>query len=111
MCGVYRLRLPLARNRERATLSRRRGSYRQKMKEAVMRWFYIVVIVLIAAATLLFCVQNRDFATMSFLQFSIRAPLAILALVVYVLGAVTGGSLYALLRKSVRGAKRSDAIR
>lgn len=75
-----------------------------------MRWFYIVVIVLIAAATLLFCVQNRD-ATMSFLQFSIRAPLAILALVVYVLGAVTGGSLYALLRKSVRGAKRSDAIR
>ena len=57
-----------------------------------MRWFYIVVIVLIAAATLLFCVQNRDFATMSFLQFSIRAPLAILALVVYVLGAVTGAA-------------------
>jgi putative membrane protein len=81
------------------------------MQEAVMRWLYIVVIVLIAAATLLFCVQNRDFATMSFLQFSIRAPLAILALVVYVLGAVTGGSLYALLRKSVRGAKRNDAIR
>jgi lipopolysaccharide assembly protein A len=75
------------------------------MQEAVMRWFYIVVIVLIAAATLLFCVQNRDFATMSFLQFSIRAPLAILALVVYVLGAVTGGSLYALLRANRSGAR------
>jgi uncharacterized integral membrane protein len=71
-----------------------------------MRWVYLILIVLIAAATLVFCVQNRDFATMSFLNFSIRAPLAILAVVVYVLGAVTGGSLYALLRKSVRGARR-----
>jgi lipopolysaccharide assembly protein A len=76
------------------------------MQEAVMRWFYLILIVLIAAATLVFCVQNRDFTTMSFLNFSIRAPLAILAAVVYVLGAVTGGSLYALLRKSVRGARR-----
>jgi len=71
-----------------------------------MRWVYLVLIVLIAAATLVFCVQNRDVVTMSFLQFSIRAPLGVLALVVYVLGAVTGGSLYALLRKSVRGARR-----
>jgi uncharacterized integral membrane protein len=76
------------------------------MQEAVMRWVYLVLIVLIAAATLVFCVQNRDLVTMSFLQFSIRAPLGVLALVVYVLGAVTGGSLYALLRKSVRGARR-----
>ena len=71
-----------------------------------MRWFYLILVVLIAAATLVFCVQNRDLVTMSFLQFSIRAPLGVLALVVYVLGAVTGGSLYALLRKSVRGARR-----
>jgi hypothetical protein len=35
---------------------------------------------------------------MAFLGFSIRAPLAILAVVVYVLGAATGGTLYALLR-------------
>jgi len=71
-----------------------------------MRWIYLILIVLIAAATLVFCVQNRDLVTMSFLQFGIRAPLGVLALVVYVLGAVTGGSLYALLRKSVRGARR-----
>ena len=71
-----------------------------------MRWVYLVLIVLIAAATLVFCVQNRDLVTMSFLQYSIRAPLGVFALVVYVLGAVTGGSLYALLRKSVRGARR-----
>jgi putative membrane protein len=47
-------------------------------------------------------VQNRELVTMSFLGFGVRAPLAIMAAVVYVLGAITGGSLYALLRKSVR---------
>jgi lipopolysaccharide assembly protein A len=72
-----------------------------------MRWVYLLVVVLFAAAVVVICVQNRDFVTMSFLQFSIRAPLAILALVVYVLGAATGGSLFALLRRSVQGAKRN----
>ena len=71
-----------------------------------MRWVYLLVVVLFAAAIVVFCVQNRDFVTTSFLQFSIRAPFAILALVVYVLGAATGGSLFALLRRSVRGARR-----
>ncbi len=71
-----------------------------------MRWAYLAVIVLFAAAVVVFCVQNLDFVTMSFLQFSIRAPLAILALVVYVLGAATGGSLFAMLRRSVQGARR-----
>lgn len=36
-------------------------------------------------------------------------PLAILSGVVYVLGAITGGSLYALLRRSVRGLRRGGA--
>ncbi|HXW48564.1 MAG TPA: hypothetical protein VEK31_03885 [Xanthobacteraceae bacterium] len=72
-----------------------------------MRWFYLLIVILFAAAIVMFCVQNRDFVTVSFLQFSIRAPLAILTLVVYVLGAATGGSLYALLRRSVQGAKRN----
>jgi lipopolysaccharide assembly protein A len=78
-----------------------------RMREAIMRWAYLIVIVLFAAAVVVFCVQNRDFVTISFLQFSIRAPLAILAVIVYVLGAATGGSLYALLRRSVRGARRA----
>lgn len=67
-----------------------------------MRWFHIVVIVLFVAAVLIFVVQNRAGVTMSFLGFSVRAPLAVLAVIVYLLGAATGGSLLALLRKSVR---------
>jgi putative membrane protein len=35
----------------------------------------------------------------------LRAPLALVAAILYVLGAITGGSLFALLRKSIRESK------
>ena len=71
-----------------------------------MRWVHLTVIILLVAATLLFVLQNRDVVAISFLGFGIRAPLAILIAVVYVIGAVTGGSLFALLRRSYKGAQR-----
>jgi putative membrane protein len=70
-----------------------------------MRWVYLTVIVLFVAAIVIFGIQNRELVTMSFLGFSVRAPLAVLAAIVYVLGAVTGGTLFALLRRSVRASK------
>jgi lipopolysaccharide assembly protein A len=70
-----------------------------------MRWFYLTLVVLFAAATIIFVVQNVEVVTMSFLGLSVRAPLAVLAAVAYVLGTLTGGSLYALLRKSVQGSR------
>lgn len=74
-----------------------------------MRWIYFVIIVLFAAATLIFAVQNLEIVTMSFLGLNLRAPLALLAIVVYLLGAATGGSLLALLRRSYLGSRRSVA--
>jgi lipopolysaccharide assembly protein A len=59
-------------------------------------------VVLFAAATLIFLVQNREIVSMDFLGFSVRAPLAAIAASFYALGAITGGSAYALLRRSVR---------
>ena len=70
-----------------------------------MRWVYLTVVALFAAATIIFVVQNVEVVTMSFLGLSVRAPLAVLAAVAYVLGTLTGGSLYALLRKSVQGTR------
>jgi len=70
-----------------------------------MRWVHMTVVVLFAAAVIVFAVQNRAAVTMSFLEFSVRAPLAVVAIIVYVIGAVTGGSLLALLRKSVRASR------
>jgi uncharacterized integral membrane protein len=70
-----------------------------------MRWVYLTVVILVVAATIVFVLQNVEAVTMSFLGLSIRAPLALLAAVAYVLGAVTGGSVFALARKSVQGSR------
>jgi lipopolysaccharide assembly protein A len=67
-----------------------------------MRWVCLIIVVVFVAAMILFGIQNRQMVTISFLGFGLRAPLAILTAIAYVLGGVTGGSLYALLRKSVR---------
>jgi uncharacterized integral membrane protein len=74
----------------------------QSTREASMRLAYLIVIVLFAVAAIVFVVQNRDPLTISFLGFSVSAPVAVLSAIMYVLGAVTGGSLFALLRHSVR---------
>jgi len=72
-----------------------------------VRWLWLILIVLFSIAILLFMVQNRDVASLSFLRFNIRAPFAVLVAVAYVVGALTGGSLLALLRRSYKGARRN----
>lgn len=67
-----------------------------------MRWVYLIMILLFAAAALIFIVQNREPLTISFLEFSVSAPVAVLSIIMYFLGTVTGSSLWALLRHSVR---------
>ena len=52
---------------------------------------------------ILFAVQNTGSATVAFLSWAISAPIAFVVFVAYVLGAATGGSLYALLRRSIHG--------
>jgi putative membrane protein len=70
-----------------------------------MRWVYLAVIILFAAATTVFVAQNFEIVTMSFLGINARVPLALLVAVAYLLGAATGGSLYALLRRSYEGSR------
>ena len=70
-----------------------------------MRWLYLAVIILFVAATIIFAAQNLDIVTISFLNFNVRLPLALLVTIAYVLGAATGGSLYALLRRSYQGSR------
>jgi uncharacterized integral membrane protein len=75
-----------------------------------MRWLHVTVITLFAAATIIFAVQNLQIVTTSFLGISARTPLAIVVVVSYLLGTVTGGSLLALLRRSYQGARRGAAV-
>jgi uncharacterized integral membrane protein len=76
-----------------------------------MRWVYLIIVIVFVAGLVVFGIQNLQTATMSFLGFSVSAPLVVLAVVFYVGGAVTGGSLYALLRKSVRESRGSGPAR
>ena len=71
-----------------------------------MRWIYVGVIILFAAATIVFALQNFEIITISVFGFDARVPLAVLVAVVYLLGAATGGSLFALLRRSYQGSRR-----
>ena len=72
-----------------------------------MPWIYLAVIILIAAAAIIFALQNFEIVTMSFLGFNVRVPLALLVAVAYLLGTATGGSLFALLRRSYEGSRRN----
>jgi uncharacterized integral membrane protein len=72
-----------------------------------MRWIYLAIIILFVAATTVFVLQNFEIVTMSFLGWNARVPLALLVAVAYVLGAATGGSLYALLRRSYEESRGS----
>jgi lipopolysaccharide assembly protein A len=74
-----------------------------------MRWAHLTIIVLFAIVTLIFALQNLESVTVSFLGLSVRTPLAILVFIVYVLGAATGGSLFALLRRSYTASRRDSA--
>ena len=72
-----------------------------------MRWLYLAIVVLFVAALIIFVFQNTQSVGVSFLALGVTLPLAVLVFVVYVLGALSGGSLYALLRRSVVGSRRA----
>ena len=71
-----------------------------------MRWFHMTLIAIFVVATLVFAAQNLQSVTVSFLNFRVSAPLAVLIAIIYVLGMITGGSLWALIRWALEGSKR-----
>jgi lipopolysaccharide assembly protein A len=74
-----------------------------------VRWLYLAIVVLFVAALIIFVFQNTQSVSVTFLSLGVTLPLAVLVFLVYVLGALTGGSLYALLRRSVAGSRRASA--
>jgi len=70
-----------------------------------MRFFYLAIVLLFAAATAIFAAQNFQTVTVSVLSVGANIPLAFLVAIIYLLGAVTGGGLLAILRRSIAGAR------
>jgi len=73
-----------------------------------VRYVYIALIVAFTALVLLFKVQNFESATVSLFSLSVTLPVALLVIGVYVLGMVTGGALFALVRSWIAGARARD---
>lgn len=74
-----------------------------------MRSVHLTIIVLLATAIIMFAAQNFHVVTVSFLSMSAQMPLALLIVCIYLLGALSGGSLLALVRRSIEGARRARA--
>lgn len=70
-----------------------------------MRVVYITLIVLLTAVVLAFTLQNFELVTVSLFAMRITLPLALLAVLVYILGMVTGGALLSLLRNWIAHAR------
>jgi putative membrane protein len=70
-----------------------------------MRYLYILLIILVTAAVLLFKFQNLETVTVSLLNVSVTMPVSLLVIGVYALGMLTGGFVVAAVRSWIRGAR------
>ena len=71
-----------------------------------MRYVYMALIATFVAILLLFKVQNLETVTVALLGATVTLRVSVLVLLIYILGALTGGALMALMRTWVHGATR-----
>jgi uncharacterized integral membrane protein len=71
-----------------------------------VRYIYILLIVILTAVFLLFAFQNLESVTVTFYSVSFTLPLALLVLLVYVIGMLTGGFASSLVGTLFHGASR-----
>jgi uncharacterized integral membrane protein len=68
----------------------------------------MAVVAIFVVATLVFAIQNFHTVSIDFLGIGARLPMAVLAIIIYLLGMATGGSLRSLLRRAIEGSRRPD---
>jgi uncharacterized integral membrane protein len=67
-----------------------------------MNILYKLALTLLFGVTVVFALQNISTVTVSFLGWSATVPLAMVVIVSYILGAVTGGGLLSLLMRTLQ---------
>ncbi len=70
----------------------------------MMRYTYMFLIALSVVILLVFKIQNLSAVTVSFLGVDFTMPVSFLIFAVYVLGMLTGSSVFGLLRSWTQGA-------
>ena len=77
-----------------------------------MRWVYLVLLLVIVAIIVVFVAQNREDATVEFINQRFTAPLAIYFVAVYFLGMWTGGTVVGFVKRAYqRAAGREEQKR
>ncbi len=71
-----------------------------------MRIIFTILLVLFVGATAIFAVQNLQTITVSFFNWSVTLPIAVVVVGIYFLGMASGGALLAFLRHSFRRAQK-----
>ena len=66
-----------------------------------MRMFLGVILLVFLGAVGVFALQNTQAITVQFINWSITAPLALLAVVIYLLGMMSGSSVVGFMRRSI----------
>jgi uncharacterized integral membrane protein len=68
-----------------------------------MRYIQPVILLVFLAAIGVFALQNRDVITVNFLKWNFSEPVAFVTVVVYLLGMLSGWTVVAFMRGSLRG--------
>jgi uncharacterized integral membrane protein len=68
----------------------------------MVRFIQSVILLIFLGAILIFAWQNNQTVTISFLKWSLTAPNALVIIIVYLLGMLTGWTVVAYLRRSIR---------
>ena len=67
-----------------------------------MRFVYLLILLVVLAAIVVFAVQNNEAVTLRYLDRSLSSTLPVLIAVVYALGMLTGWTVVGFFRRSVR---------
>ena len=74
-----------------------------------MRFIQAVIFLAFLGAVGLFAVQNTGVTTVNFWTWTINGPIALLALATYLLGMLSGWTVVAFVRRSVRRVTENPA--
>jgi uncharacterized integral membrane protein len=69
-----------------------------------MRWFYLVLLLVIVTIIVVFVAQNRENETVSFFNQRFTAPLSLLFVAVYFLGMWSGGTVVGFFKRAYKHA-------
>lgn len=64
-----------------------------------MKFLKTIILLLLTGVAVVFILQNLETVKLSFLKWSIEIPLSFASASIYILGAISGGLIFSLLKK------------